>query len=135
MVCQSVSGTLICTFLYISIIYTTFKTVVIENTTYNSGNITSTNRDIILCNKTAVVYLEGMPVYTIIGNGCKSIAKLARFYIISNNTVFFWHIKNTSVVTMFFKEQKEQKGFDITILRLLVLTILFIRKLFFAEAE
>ncbi len=125
MPCQTLSNSLICTFLYVSIIYTTIKTI-----TLSTLSTTKANNEIVLCNETVVVYLDGMPVYTVIGEGCKSVAKLAKFYTIINNTVFFWHIANST--TAFFEEHRRNISFPY---HLIAITILVLRKIFSSEAE
>ncbi len=117
---------MICTFLYISIIYTTVRTV-----TINSLSVAKTNNEVVLCNKTMVVYLDGMPVYTVIGEGCKSVAKLAKFYTIINNTVFFWHLAN-STTTMLFEEHRKNMSFPYYFV---ALALLILKKIFSVEAE
>ncbi len=103
--CSTVSGSLICTFLFISIVYTTLETF----TTQTVRVTTKTSRDIVLCNETVVVYLDGLPVYTVVGNGCKSIAKLAESYIIINNTVMFWNPVNITTTLYFRKDSRNDK--------------------------
>ena len=89
------------------------------------------NNEIVLCNNTVVVYLDGMPVYTVIGEGCKSVAKLARLYTVINNTVFFWHLANLTT-TMFLKEHRENVPFPY---HFVALALLLLKKIFSVEAE
>ncbi len=121
MYCTTVGTVLKCAMVFFYIVFTTTTTfnVTTENTT----------KPIIICNDTVVVYLDGYPVYTIIGKACITVVKLADSFTIINNTVYFWDVPTN--VTLYAPPKRPHR-FPLWPFAVI---ILLLRKIFSVEFE